>query len=51
MRSPQPSLLGAVPVATFEFSLGIYLVVRDFRACRITSGPLGSAAALTDRTL
>lgn len=40
------SLLGAVPVATFEFSLGIYLVVRGFRAGRITTGTPGSAAAV-----
>lgn len=31
------SLFGAVPVAVFEFSLGVYLVVKGFKPCRITT--------------
>jgi len=31
------SLLGAVPIAAWEFSLGVYLVVKGFRPCRITA--------------
>jgi len=31
------SLLGAVPIAVWEFSLGVYLVVKGFRPCRITA--------------
>lgn len=30
------SLLGALPIAVWEFSLGIYLIVKGFRPCRIT---------------
>jgi len=31
------SLLGAVPIAVWEFSLGVYLVVKGFKPCRITA--------------
>jgi hypothetical protein len=31
------SLLGAVPIAAWEFSLGVYLVVKGFKPCRITA--------------
>ncbi|MET0865260.1 MAG: DUF4386 domain-containing protein [Nakamurella sp.] len=31
------SLFGAVPIAAWEFSLGVYLVVKGFRPCRITA--------------
>ncbi len=31
------SLLGALPVAVFEFSLGVYLIVKGFKTCRITT--------------
>jgi hypothetical protein len=31
------SLFGALPVAVFEFSLGVYLLVRGFRPSRITA--------------
>jgi hypothetical protein len=31
------SLLGALPVAVWEFSLGVYLVVKGFRPCAITA--------------
>jgi Domain of unknown function (DUF4386) len=31
------SALGALPVAVFELSLGIYLVAKGFRPCRITA--------------
>jgi len=31
------SLLGALPVALFEFSFGVYLVVKGFKPCRITA--------------
>jgi hypothetical protein len=29
--------LGALPVAAWEFSLGVYLVVKGFKSCRITA--------------
>jgi hypothetical protein len=31
------SLFGAVPIAVWEFSLGVYLVVKGFKPCRITA--------------
>ena len=31
------SLLGALPIAVWEFSLGVYLTVRGFKPCRITA--------------
>lgn len=39
------SLLGAAPIALWEFSLGVYLTVKGFRSCAITA-PLGSPAAI-----
>ncbi|MFZ1118252.1 MAG: hypothetical protein WAN44_20755 [Propionibacteriaceae bacterium] len=36
-RSGLPAL-AAVPVAVFEFSLGIYLIVKGFRPSPITAG-------------
>ena len=37
MASP-PTLLLALPIATWEFSLGVYLVVKGFRPSPITAG-------------
>ena len=31
------SLLGALPIAVWEFSLGVYLTVKGFKPCRITA--------------
>ena len=31
------SLLGALPIAVWEFSLGVYLTVKGFKTCRITA--------------
>jgi hypothetical protein len=33
-----PTLLLALPIATWEFSLGVYLVVKGFRPSPITTG-------------
>lgn len=44
------SLLGALPVAVFEFSLGVYLVVKGFRPCRITA-EMTAAGASAERTV
>ncbi|MEO6957517.1 MAG: DUF4386 domain-containing protein [Antricoccus sp.] len=44
------SLLGALPVAVFEVSLGVYLVVKGFRSCRITAG-MTAADAPVERTV
>jgi Domain of unknown function (DUF4386) len=40
MASP-PTLLLALPIATWEFSLGVYLVVKGFRPSPITAGMAG----------
>ncbi len=45
------SLLGAVPVAVFEFSLGVYLVVKGFKPCRITADMTASGAPLAERAV
>jgi hypothetical protein len=44
------SLLGALPVAVFEFSLGVYLVVKGFKPCRITA-EMTAADAPAERTI
>ena len=38
-----PAALAALPVAVFEFSLGVYLVVKGFRPSPITAGIAGTA--------
>ncbi len=45
------SLLGAVPVAVFEFSLGLYLVVKGFRSCRVTAEIMAAGAPPAERTV
>lgn len=44
------SLVGAVPVAAFELSLGVYLLVRGFRPCRITAELTAAGASAAGRT-
>lgn len=44
------SLLGALPVAVFEFSLGVYLVVTGFKPCRITA-EITAASSPAERTV
>jgi hypothetical protein len=34
------ALLAAIPVAAFEFSLGVYLVVKGFKPSPILAGPI-----------
>lgn len=36
--------LGALPVAAWEFSLGVYLIVKGFKRCRITADITAAAA-------
>ncbi len=43
------SLLGALPIAVWEFSLGIYLTVKGFRACRITAEMTAAATSPAPR--
>ena len=31
------SLLGALPIAVWDFSLGVYLTVKGFKPCAITA--------------
>ncbi|MEO5834458.1 MAG: DUF4386 domain-containing protein [Nakamurella sp.] len=45
------SLFGAVPVAVFEFSVGVYLVVKGFRRCRITADLTAAGAPTAARTV
>ena len=45
------SLLGAVPVAVFEFSLGMYLVVKGFKECRITTELAAAGATPADHVV
>jgi hypothetical protein len=47
------ALLAALPVAAWEFSLGVWLVVKGFRPCPITTGmtATGSAPAYHDATV
>src|SRR5438105_1778400 len=49
-RSSTPAALAALPVALFEFSLGVYLVVKGFRPSPILSSDTrdASAAAATN---
>jgi hypothetical protein len=41
--------LFALPIATWEFSLGVYLVVKGFRPSPVTAGMAGNAR-LADQT-
>ena len=43
------SALGALPIAVWEFSLGIYLAVKGFRPCRITAEMTAAAAPTAPR--
>lgn len=40
------ALLGALPVAVWEFSLGVWLVVKGFRPSPITAGMAGASTPL-----
>src|SRR5581483_4540490 len=37
-QAPSWAVLAALPVAVWEFSLGVWLVVKGFRPCPITAG-------------
>jgi hypothetical protein len=41
--------LAALPIAVWEFSLGVYLTVKGFRPCRITAEMTASATSLPPR--
>jgi hypothetical protein len=43
------ALLGALPVAAWEFSLGIWLVVKGFRPAPVTTGMAASGTPLAER--
>jgi hypothetical protein len=43
------ALLGALPVAAWEFSLGVWLVVKGFKPSLITTEMAGAAPPLADR--
>jgi hypothetical protein len=43
------SLLGAVPIAAWEFSLGVYLTVKGFKSCAITREMTAEAASRVSR--
>jgi hypothetical protein len=43
------ALLGALPVAAWEFSLGLWLVVKGFKPSLITTEMAGGAPPLADR--
>jgi hypothetical protein len=43
------ALLGALPVAAWEFSLGVWLVTKGFRPSPITTGTAPAGTPLTDR--
>jgi hypothetical protein len=43
------ALLGALPVAAWEFSLGVWLTARGFTPAPITAGTAASGAPLADR--
>ena len=43
------SVLGALPIAVWEFSLGVYLTVKGFRACRITAEMTAAATPPANR--
>ena len=43
-RVSAPSVIAALPIAVWEFSLGVYLIVKGFRPSRITTGMVGANA-------
>ena len=43
------SVLGALPIAVWEFSLGIYLTVKGFKPCRITAEMTAAATSPANR--
>jgi hypothetical protein len=43
------SAIGAAPVAVWEFSLGVYLLVEGFKPCRIVTAELSAAETLSAR--
>jgi Domain of unknown function (DUF4386) len=43
------SLLGALPIAAWEFSLGVYLTVKGFKSCAITREMTAEAASGVSR--
>ena len=43
------ALLGALPVAAWELSLGVWLTVKGFRPAPITTGPAASGTPLAER--
>ena len=45
------SLLGALPVAVFEFALGVYLTVKGFKSCRITADRTAAGVSPLERTV
>jgi hypothetical protein len=44
------ALLAAIPVAVFEFSLGVYLIVKGFRPSPITARPIPSIERIPELT-
>lgn len=42
------ALIVAVPVALWEFSLGVYLVIKGFKPCAITAGMTATATTATN---
>lgn len=45
------SALAALPIAVWEFSLGVYLTVKGFRPCRITAQMTAAAGSAANRDL
>jgi len=45
------SAVAAIPVAVFEFSLGLYLVVKGFKRCPITAEMTATGASPAERTV
>jgi hypothetical protein len=46
-QNSTPAALAALPVALFEFSLGVYLVVKGFKPCPILSSDMRDAEVNT----